>query len=172
MFACRGRLSRARSAANLLSVHLSPGQQAPVRCVDTRRIAVLFFVAALPLSICGCGGSGHLPRTEVLRSENPLTSDIYLRITGPGEAVSYIGQRLRGGAFKKFRFSEPRRPGLFLPPRVRDRKLCSSIHTIRSGDAPALQKWRGRKLATTVYGNKASSMFCAALNPRLYLGGS
>jgi hypothetical protein len=167
--ACSGRLSRARSAANLLSVRLSPDQQAQVRRVDARRIVVLLLIAALPLAICGCGGSQ--PRTQVLRSANPLTSDIYLRITGPGGAVSYLAQRLMTGAFSKFSFTKDRRPGLFLPPRVRDRKLCSSTHTIQWWDSPELQKWRGRKLTTSVYGKKISAIYCAIFGPSLYQTG-
>ena len=169
MFACPGRLSRARLAANLLSVRLSPDQQAQVRRVDARRIVVLLLIAALPLAICGCGGSQ--PRTQVLRSANPLTSDIYLRITGPGGAVSYLAQRLMTGAFSKFSFTKDRRPGLFLPPRVRDRKLCSSTHTIQWWDSPELQKWRGRKLAISVYGKKISAIYCAVFGPSLYQAG-
>lgn len=135
-----------------------------------RRGGVLAAVlASVTLAVAACG-SAH-PRTEVLKSANPFTSDIYLRITGPGGAVSYIGQELTGGAFRKFKFNEADKQGLFLPPGVRDRKLCSSTHTIRSADAPELQKWSGRKLAITVYGNRTSSIFCAALGPGLYLGG-
>jgi hypothetical protein len=125
-------------------------------------------LTSLTLAVAACGSS-H-PRTEVLRSASPFTSDIYLRITGPGEAVSYIAQELTGGAFRRYRFNEAPRPGLFLPPNVRARKLCSSTHTIRSGDAPELQKWRGRTVAISVYGNRNSSIFCAALGPGLYLG--
>ncbi|HKO26375.1 MAG TPA: hypothetical protein VJU80_02875 [Solirubrobacteraceae bacterium] len=121
------------------------------------------------LVMAGCGGS-H-PRTEVLRSANPLTSDIYVRITGPGGAVSYVGRRfMSGGEFSRLRFSKELREGPFLPPRVRDRKLCSSTHVIRSSDAPALQGWRGRTLEITVYGNKISAIYCAALGPNIYAG--
>jgi hypothetical protein len=126
--------------------------------------------------LAGCG-STH-PRTEVLRSANPLTSDIYLRITGPGGAVNYIRQRfMTGGSFGKFRFDaagragRSRKGGPFLPPRLRDRKLCASTHTIQPGDAPDLQKWRGRTLAITVYGKKISTIFCAVLTSDLYLAG-
>lgn len=138
---------------------------------DGARVMVLAAVlASLTLAAAGCG-SGH-PRTEVLRSASPFTSDIYLRITGPGGAVNYIAQQLTGGAFSKYKFNTARRPGLFLPPHVRDRKLCSSTHTIRSEDAPELQKWHGRTLEITVYGKRDSSIFCAALNPGLYVGAS
>ena len=75
------------------------------------------------------------------------------------------------GGFAKFNFSDASRERLFLPPRVRDRKLCGSVHTIRDGDARELQKWDGRKLAITVYGKKRiSAIFCAALGSAIYLG--
>jgi hypothetical protein len=132
------------------------------------RVALTAALATVILVSCG----GSYPRTEVLRSANPLTSDIYVRITGPGGAVRYIGQRLMTGGFAKFNFSDARREGLFLPPRVRDRKLCASVHTIRDGDARELQKWDGRKLAITVYGKKIAAIFCAALGSAIYLGSS
>ena len=144
-----------------------PLQSAPGRA---RRAVLAAALVSLTLAVAACGSSQ--PRTEVLRSASPFTSDIYLRITGPGGAVSYIAQELSGGAFSRYRFNEAPRPGLFLPPHVRDRKLCSSTHTIRSEDAPDLQKWHGRTLAITVYGNRTSSIFCAALGPGLYLAGA
>lgn len=107
----------------------------------------------------------------MLRSAIPATSDIYVRITGPGGAVSYVGQRfVGGGTFRKFGFQREaeREKGLFLPPRVRDRKLCASTHTIGPADAPELQRWRGRTLEITVYGRRGSTLFCAVLRPGLY----
>lgn len=129
----------------------------------------MLLITALPLAICGCGSS-H-PRTQVLQSANPLTSDIYLRITGPGEAVSYVAQRLMTGGFSKFSFTKGTGQGLFLPPRVRDEKLCASTHTIRWWDASELQKWRGRKLAISVYGKESSAIYCAAFGPSIYQTG-
>jgi hypothetical protein len=137
---------------------------------EARRAVLAAVLVSLTLALAACG-SGH-PRTEVLRSASPLTSDIYLRITGPGGAVSYMAQELSGGAFTRYRFNEPPGSGLFVPPDARDRKLCASTHTIRSEDAPELQKWQGRTLAITVYGKETSSLFCAALGPGLYLGGA
>jgi hypothetical protein len=150
-------------------MRLSPAQQSQIRRVYTRRIAVVLLIAALPLAICGCG-SNH-PRTQVLQSANPLTSDIYLRITGPGGAVSYVAQRLMTGGFSKFSFTKGTGQRLFLPPRVRDEKLCSSTHTIRWWDASELQKWLGRKLAISVYGKKSSAIYCAAFGPSIYQTG-
>jgi hypothetical protein len=139
------------------------------RLAGMGRVGLTAVLATVILVSCG----GSYPRTEVLRSANPLTSDVYVRITGPGGAVSYIGKRFMTGGFAKFNFSDARREGLFLPPRVRDRKLCSSVHTIRDGDARELQKWDGKKLAITVYGKKKiSAIFCAALGSSIYLGSS
>ena len=133
-----------------------------------RWCVVATVLTAATLGTAGCGSS-H-PRTEVLRSAIPVSSDIYIRITGPGGAVSYIERRfITNGTFSKFDFQrEHRTEGLFLPPRVRDRKLCASTHVILSSDAPELQQWRGRTLAITVYGRKASTLFCAVLGPELY----
>jgi len=101
-------------------------------------------------------------------------SDIYLRITGPGGAVHYIAQRFRGaGEFKGFTFhTSADREGAFLPPGVRERKLCASTHVIQAYDAPRLQKWRGRTLAISIYGQKTSRIYCAVLTGNLYLGPS
>jgi hypothetical protein len=122
--------------------------------------------------MAGCGGS-H-PRTAVLRGTNPLLSDIYLRITGPGGAVYYIAQRFRrGGGFKGFRFRKTAgSERVFLPPSVRERKLCASTHIIRADDAPQLQKWRGKTLEITIYGEKTSGIYCSVLTGNLYLGPS
>jgi hypothetical protein len=132
-------------------------------------VAVL---GAVALAVAGCGAA-H-PRTVVLRATAPVMSDIYLRITGPGEAVSYTAQVFRrGGAFDRFNFREtPRNEGVFLPPPVRERKLCASTHVIQPGDAPQLQKWRGKTLAITIYGKKVSRIYCSVLTGSLYLGAS
>jgi hypothetical protein len=129
-------------------------------------------LTALSLALAGCGSS-H-PRTEILRGTNRLLSDVYLRITGPGGAVYYIAQRFRGsGAFKGFRFHKTvDSERVFLPPPVRERKLCASTHVIQTYDAPQLQKWRGRTLEITIYGGKTSRIFCAVLTGNLYLGSS
>ena len=130
-------------------------------------------LTTVTLAMVGCG-SGH-PRTEVLRATNPLTSDIYLRITGPGGAVYYIAQRFRGSAeFKRLRIHKTAggSDGPFAPPGVRERKLCASTHVIRADDAPQLQKWRGRTLEITIYGEETSRIYCAVLTRNLYFGAS
>jgi len=133
-------------------------------------LAVVF--TAVTLAMAGCGSS-H-PRTEVLGATSPVISDVYLRITGPGGAVYDIAQRFMGsGSFKRFHFYETTdSQGLFVPPDVRERKLCASTHVIQAGDAPQLQQWRGRTLEITIYGKKTSRIFCAVLTGNLYLGGS
>jgi hypothetical protein len=60
--------------------------------------------------------------------------------------------------------------GIFMPPSIREQKLCAATHVIQPGDASQLQKWQGRKLAITIYGNKESALFCAVLGPGLYFG--
>ena len=97
---------------------------------------------------------------------------MYLRITGPGGAVHYLSKRLRQAhLFDRFNFHEASgKEGVFLPPSVRERKLCASTHVIKPYDASQLQKWRGRTLAVTVYGQKVDRIFCAGLTWNLYVG--
>lgn len=181
------RLSRAaalragKRAAHTLSVSsetvASPAQPAANRVVPSfsrRTIRWLFvcLIAAVVAGVFLALNSSHTanPRTEVLRSASPL-SNIWVRITGPGGAVGYVGDRfLNGGAFSRFTFRKAPARGLFLPPPVREQKLCGATHVIQPGDAPQLQKWRGRKLAVTIYGTKTSAMYCAVLGYGLYLG--
>jgi hypothetical protein len=133
--------------------------------------ALAALLTTVSLAMSGCGGS-H-PRTELLRSANPRTSDISVRITGPGGAVSYVAQRfITAGDFSKYSLRKKPRGGFFVPPRILDQKLCAGTHIIRPEDAPDLQKWRGRTLQITVYGKKSSTIFCAVLGPGLYQGGS
>lgn len=126
-------------------------------------------LAAVTLAIAGCGGS--YSRTEVLRS-TWTGSNVYLRITGPAGAVHYLSQRLQQAhLFARFNFHETSSTeGVFLPPTVRERKLCASTHVIKPYDASQLQKWRGRTLAVSVYGKEISRIFCAGLTWNLYVG--
>jgi hypothetical protein len=141
------------------------------RLPGARRVRTGVVLLVMMLSVAACGSS--YPRTEVFRSTNPLTSDLYIRITGPGGAVGYVGQRFRNSRlFDSYSFRHAPNEGVFLPPRIRDRKLCAATHIIRRGDAPQLQKWRGRTLAISVYGKKSSAIFCAVLGSVLYLGES
>ena len=144
---------------------------APHRLRKPMRVPTVVVLLAAGLATAGCGSIQ--PRTEVLRSSIPLTSDIYVRITGPGGAVSYVGRQfMTSGTFDRFSFRrENSKAGLFLPPRVRGRKLCASTHIISPLDASELQKWRGRTLEVSVYGRKTSTIFCSVLGSALY-GGS
>jgi hypothetical protein len=139
------------------------------RTLVLRRGKLAAALAAVALALSGCGGS--YSRTEVLRSTWE-GSDVYLRITGPEGAVHYLSQRLRQAQlFDRFKFKETSsKEGVFLPPTVRERKLCASTHMIKSYDAPQLQRWRGKTLAVTVYGKEISRIFCAGLTWNLYVG--
>jgi hypothetical protein len=137
--------------------------------IAQRTLPAAVLVAAI-LTLTGCGSS-H-PRTQVLRSANPLTSDMYIRVTGPGGAVSYVTEKIMSGGLSRYSLRKEGRKGFFVPPRITDRKICASTHTIRSSDAPALQAWRGRTIEITVYGGKSSMFYCAGLGPGIYRGGS
>jgi hypothetical protein len=140
------------------------------RLAGARQVLLAAVSTTVILALAACGSSQ--PRTQVLRSANPLSSDIYVRITGPGGAVSYVAQLFVTAAFSKYRYRKVRSEGSFLPPQILERKLCSSTHIIRRGDAQALQRWRGRKLAITVYGKKTSAIFCSVFGPEIYQEGS
>jgi len=145
-----------------ISIHAS-------RWLVLRRWKLAAVLAAVALGVAGCGGS--YSRTEVLRS-TWTGSDVYLRITGPGGAVHYLSQRLQQAhLLARFNFQETSgKAWVFLPPTVRERKLCASTHVIKPYDASQLQEWRGRTLAVTVYGQKADRIFCAGLTWNLYVG--
>jgi hypothetical protein len=138
-----------------------------------RQTPLFAMLVGAALLTAGCGSGDHL-RTEVLRATNPVTAGIYVRITGPPGAVSYVGQRLNSGdTWKQVRFSENAViEGEFLPPSVREQKLCSSTHVIQTVDAPQLQKWLGKRLEIAIYGPKTSAIYCAVLGYGLYLGSS
>jgi hypothetical protein len=132
------------------------------------RITVLLLVAGVALPFAGCG-AGNAPKREVLRSANPLTADLYLRINGPTGAVNYISGRLSTGAFAKYG------SGAFLPPRIRrhrQQKVCSITHTISKGDTPSLDAWRGKKVRIAVYGGGDSSAIFCQIIPLLLARGS
>jgi hypothetical protein len=133
-------------------------------------LAGVFMVVILSASACG---GGNNPTAEVLRSANPLTSDVYVRIRGPAGAVSYIAHELMTGSFRKYSFTESR-AGFFVPPRVQAHRACSFTHTIGRADAPNLQQWRGRKTRIAIYGDKSyAAVYCYGLGSRgLYRSGS
>ena len=128
------------------------------------QIAILAaLLTGLMLMACACGSNGT--RTEVLRlrSANPVTSDLYVRMRGPAGAVSFIAKGLITGGFSKGA------EGFFLPPRLRQQKVCSFSHTISYADAPDLQAWRGRKMTITVYGNSSyAATYCRGIRAGIY----
>lgn len=131
-----------------------------------RRTILAAISATVILALSACGGSGS--RTEVvrLRSANPLTSDLYVRIKGPAGAVAYLARRLTTGAFQEDRI------GVFAPPARHHgrRPICSFTHAINAFDAPDLQRWRGKKVKLTVYG--VAGIFCRALGAGIYQAAS
>jgi hypothetical protein len=118
---------------------------------------------ALTVAACGAANSS---KTEILRlrSANPLTSNIYVKVIGPAGAVNYVVDRMKAAAFKTDEV------GVFLPPSESSRPHCSFAHAIRSGDAPDLQRWRGEKVRLAVYGS--AGLFCHLLRSSIYLAGT
>jgi hypothetical protein len=121
-------------------------------------------LAALVLATAACGGAGTKVEVLRLRSANPLTSDLYLRIKGPAGAVGYIADQLIGGAFDKGA------GGFFVPPAsLRERQACSFSHTISYADAPDLQSYRGKKMTIAVFGNKSyAAIYCRGIQAGIY----
>lgn len=129
-----------------------------------QRIAALLVITTLAIGASACGGSGNKPKLEVLRSANPLTADLYVRITGPTGVVNYIVGRLTTGTFTKYGL------GIFLPPHVRRhhrQKVCSITHTIGRTDSPSVQAWRGKTARITVFGGGTSSAIFCQIVPAL-----
>jgi hypothetical protein len=127
-------------------------------CFETRQLAKLALaLIAVSLAASSCGDSNRTTR-EILKSENPLTSDLYFQIKGPAGAVSYITGRVETGAFVKY--SE----GFFVPRELHDRlhqqRVCDYAHTIVITDSPKLQPWLGKKMTIVVYGKPDYSLFC------------
>src|SRR5690242_3693048 len=134
----------------------------------SRPFVVAAVVTALLLMASACGGVDS--RTEVLRlkSANPLTSDLYVRVKGPAGAVNFIEQGLVRGALGS------KAEGFFVPPTVRRQKACSFSHTISAFDSPQLQPWRGKELKMTVYGNSIyAETYCRGIQAAgIFQGGS
>jgi len=132
----------------------------------SRPLVVGAVLGALLLTAAACGSIDS--RTEVvrLRSANPLTSDLYVRMRGPAGAVNYIAQGLSRGAFSS------QAEGVFVPPDVRRQKACSLSHTIDYADASKLQAWRGKKIRITVYGkNSYAATYCNGLQAGSFISG-
>jgi hypothetical protein len=125
------------------------------------RIATLLVAAALLFAMAGCG-NGNKPKSEVLKSANLLSADLYVRVAGPTGVVNYIVGRLKASAFDSYGH------GAFLPPTVRHhrrQKVCSITHSISEADSSSLQDWRGKKVRVDVYGDNKNSeaIFCQIL---------
>lgn len=126
-------------------------------------------MAAL-LTVAGCGGADNKPTNELLRSANPLTSDIYVQVRGPTGAVRHVANAMMTGAFTKYG------GGFFVPPhlhhRLHEQRACLFVHTIEPVDSPGLQAWRGQKITISVSGNRSSAEFyCGAIRD-VFLGAS
>lgn len=109
-------------------------------------------------------GTSDKPTKQLLRSNNPLTSDLYVQIKGPAGAVSKIANAIETGAFTNIKMG-PVPPygngGSFVPLRLQRHRICLFAQTIQPADSPQLQRWVGKKITFTVYGNKSSSaLYC------------
>jgi hypothetical protein len=144
--------------------------QSRSKSVQVRALAPLAIILAIvTLTTSGCGASNK-PTKQLLRSNNPLTSDLYVQIKGPAGAVSKIARAIETGAFTNIKLG-PVPPygksGSFVPPLLQRHQICLFVQTIQPADSPQLQPWLGKKVTFTVYGNKKSS---SALYCRLFGG--
>jgi hypothetical protein len=141
----------------------SPGRAASRRAGRTRA-ALAGVLLTIAVAACGCGAAGGKTIVLELRSANPLTSDLYVRITGPAGAVRYLARGLTAGALGE------QAGGAFVPPDVRRRRACALSHRISVLDAPSLQAWRGRKVTLAIYGDEAyAAVYCRGLVAGIYL---
>jgi len=151
------------------AARLSPpalGGRGGVRPRGRTWIALACSAATLALLVSACGGAGAKTEVVRLRSANPVTSDLYVRIRGPAGAVGYLVRGLATGAFGD------QAGGFFVPPAARHR-ACSFSHTIGPLDAPSLQAWRGRKVTITIFGKGASAVtYCLGLRTGVFLSRS
>jgi hypothetical protein len=121
-------------------------------------------LAAVTLTASSCG-AGEKPTKQLLRSNNPLTSDLYVQIKGPAGAVSKIANAIETGAFTNIKLG-PVPPygqsGSFVPPLLQRHRICLFAQTIQPADSPQLQAWRGKKITFTVYGSRqdSSALYC------------
>jgi hypothetical protein len=142
---------------------MAPESRVPTRAKWSQTASLAAVLTALLLSVSACGSNGMKTEVLRLRSANPLTSDLYVRMRGPAGAVSVIAKGLTTGGFSK------NAEGSFLPPASRQQKACSFSHVIDYADAPNLQQWRGRKMTITVYGNRSyAATYCQGIGVGLY----
>jgi hypothetical protein len=130
-------------------------------------------LAALTLAGSGCGAS-EKPTKQLLRSVNPLTSDLYVQVKGPDGAVTKIANAIQTGAFRKIKTGAVPaygKGGSFVPPHLQQHRVCLFAKTIQPLDSPQLQPWLGKEITITVYGNKRSAGFYCRLIARMTLTG-
>jgi hypothetical protein len=137
----------------------SKRRENPVRSFAPRVV----ILAAVMLTASSCG-AGNKPTKQLLRSNNPLTSDLYVQIKGPRGAVGKIANAIETGAFTNIKLG-PVPPyghgGSFVPPRLQGQRVCLFAHTVQLTDSPRLQPWLGKKITFTVYGSKSTSrLYC------------
>lgn len=115
------------------------------------------------LTASSCGASDK-PTKQLLRSNNPLTADLYVQIKGPAGAVSKIANAIETGAFTNIKMGVVPpygKGGSFVPPPLQRHRICLFAQTIQSADSPQLHPWLGKKITFTVYGNHGSSaLYC------------
>lgn len=141
----------------------SPGRSAVGRGRRTRA-ALTGVLLTVAVATSACAAAGNKTTVLRLRSANPLTSDLYVRIRGPAGAVRYLARGLTAGAFGD------ETGGAFVPPGARRRRACTLSHRISVLDAPSLQAWRGRKVTVAVYGDEAyATIYCRGLVAGIYL---
>lgn len=148
------------------------GETSQRRLVRAERVvSKVLVLAALMLTASSCGASNK-PTKQLLRSDVPLSSDLYVQIKGPAGAVSKIANAIETGAFTKIRAATVPpygEGGSFVPPRVQRHRVCLFARTIQPVDSPQLQPWRGKKVTFTVFGDKSqgSMLYCGLLEGML-----
>jgi hypothetical protein len=170
-----GALWPRHQAANLSGAVSLPTRTLPHWRAAPSHLAIA--LAAVMLTASGCGaGAGNEPTTELLRSANPLTADIYVQIRGPSGAVHEIADAFETGAFAhETKAFTKAGVGFFVPPRLHHRlhqqRICLFTQTIRPWHSPTLQPWVGKKVTIWVYGNKSSArLFYCRLFSTVFLG--
>src|SRR5579875_1411299 len=101
----------------------SPGRSAVGRGRRTRA-ALTGVLLTVAVATSACAAAGNKTTVLRLRSANPLTSDLYVRIRGPAGAVHYLARGLTAGAFGD------ETGGAFVPPGARRRRACTLSHRI------------------------------------------
>jgi hypothetical protein len=168
--------ARSYPACGIGAIVPSPPQRRRVfeeEWIHVRGVAPLIIVlVAVMLTASSCGASDK-PTKQLLRSNNPLTADLYVQIKGPAGAVSKIAHAIETGAFTTIKMGAVPpygKGGSFVPPPVQSHRICLFAQTIQPVDSPQLQQWWGKKITFTVYGDKGSSMLYCRLFGGVGLG--